>query len=156
MIAALRSARALSLLCASLLLTSCVRLEYNVRWFLEPIADETLEELQPGVDDLGSVLRKLRAPQFVWEYDIDGAALGWVFEDTAGWGASVSYSFSEVTSASFAYDNLGQDLPGVVLWFDQDLTLLEWRRGNMTELINTARPRPQPVDQLFPEDGDGD
>jgi hypothetical protein len=91
-------------------------------------------------------LRAIGAPNFVWEYRGDGLALGWVFADSSGWDFTASVSVYKSASASMSLDFDNLDLPGVVLWFDEDLRLLKWQRGSMRELTQGLR-RPAAPDQ---------
>jgi hypothetical protein len=126
--------------------TGCVRLSYLVQHVEEPVVGTAVGVLQPGADDLGSCLRLLGAPHFVWEYRGDGMALGWVYSDAAGWSLTVSYTVTRFVTPSFDMDMEDTDLPGAVLWFDRDLRLLEMREGRMRDLTSGLRRRPAPVE----------
>jgi hypothetical protein len=129
----------------ALLAASCLRVRYAVQRIEEPVPQALLDGLRPGRDDLSSCLRAIGAPNFVWEYRGDGMALGWVFADAAGWYFAASLNVYRFASASMTLDFDNLDLPGVVLWFDENLLLLEWRRGSMRELTQGLR-RPAPPD----------
>jgi hypothetical protein len=145
----MRAAIRCCLLALALQLQSCVYVYWQVEHVQEPIADGTLAKLEPGKDDLSRCLQLLGAPHFVWEYRGEGAALAWVSSDTSSWGVGVSYSFEWFfPSASFRWDAGYANLPGVVLWFDQDLRLERWKRGRMRDLISGHHHRP-----AEPEDG---
>ena len=107
----------------------------------EPMADASLEVLQPGRDDLGACLARLGAPNRVFEYRGDGVALLWVWRDVDDWSLDVSIPLQEDYSASFELDLTDTSLPGCMLWFGPDLALERWRRGTVGELL-PARPRP--------------
>jgi len=127
-------------------LAGCVRFTYSVRHAEEPLEQTTLVALQTGTDDLGSCLTRLGAPHFVWEYHGDGMALGWVASEESGWGFSISYNPFRYANPSLSLDQADQNLPGVVLWFDRDLRLTEWRRGRMRDLTSNLRRRPAASD----------
>lgn len=123
-------------------LTGCLQVRYVGRQVEEPQTAAGLAGLQPGRDDLGAVLAQLGAPHFVWEYRGDGIALGWVWQESAGWELRASYNVIRFGSASLNLEWEDSNLPGVVLWFDADLVLERWRRGVMRELASGLRRRP--------------
>lgn len=146
--------RALLLLALSLLGASCVRLSYVVRTSEAPLPDGVLQPLQPGVTDLEACLMHLGAPNHVFEYRVHGMALLWHYVDSSGWGVSLSYSVDRVApSASLNFDSDDADTTGVMLWFDQDLKLIRWQKGLVSQL--TAGFRRQPTDLEQFEDADG-
>jgi len=130
-----------------LLLAGCIQLTYSVQSVEGQLPAAALASLQPAVDDLGSCLRKLGAPHYVWEYLGDGVALGWVALDASGWSFEVGYNFERFFTTSFALDTASSNLPGVVLWFDADLRLKKWRQGRMRDLTSGLHRRPAPVDE---------
>jgi len=132
--------------CAAATAAGCVQVVYHRRNVEDPVLSGDLAALKPGSDDLGSCLSRLGAPYFVWEYRIDGMALGWVTEDTGGWSVQFSWSFERYFNAGMSVDLAGSDLPGVVLWFDGELRLLKWQRGRMRDLVSGLRHRPAPVE----------
>lgn len=120
----------------------CVRFAVGRYRQEQPVAIEQLEQLTPGRDDLGSCLHVLGAPVYIFEWQRDGMALAWVWEDVFEWGLRVSLAFGRGPSASFSYDDADADRPGCMLWFDRDLVLREWRRGSMRDLVQQLRQRP--------------
>jgi hypothetical protein len=132
--------------CAAATAAGCVHVVYSRRSVEDPVLAGDLAALKPGADDLGACLGRLGAPWFVWEYHVDGVALGWVAEDTAGWSLRLSYSLERFVNAGLSVDLAGSDLHGVVLWFDGDLRLLKWQRGRMRDLTSGLRHRPAPVE----------
>ena len=66
-------------------------------------------------------------------------AYGWFHERALGLGVSVPVS--EYGSVSFDYDQLDQRMRGVVLFFDQDWKLTDWRDGLLIDLTSTLRRR---------------
>jgi hypothetical protein len=132
--------------CAAATAAGCVQVVYHRRNVEDPVLSGDLAALKAGSDDLGSCLSRLGAPYFVWEYRIDGMALGWVTEDTAGWSVQVSFSFERYFNAGMSVDLADSDLHGVVLWFDGDLRLLKWQRGRMRDLVSGLHHRPAPVE----------
>lgn len=139
--------RQAALLGCALAAAGCVRLGYGVTRIDEPLDAAVLSSLQPGVSGLGECLGRLGAPQFVWEYRGDGVALGWVWLDGSDWDLDMSYTFGRLRSASLSFDWDDNDLPGAVLWFDEELRLLEWRKGRMRDLTSGLR-RPAPLEDF--------
>ena len=130
------------LLLGMLALPACVG---YVRFQLdEPIAKETLAQLQPG-QDLGACLLLLGAPHHAVEYRGDGMALLWLWGDTDDWSVDVRVPLQENVSASFELDMTDALLPGCVLWFDADLHLERWRSGTLGDLL-PGRVRPSLVE----------
>ncbi len=133
----------LLLLCLSTV--GCLQFRYTRTHTEEPVPAERLQVLRPGADDLASCLAALGAPHFVWEYQGEGAAIGYVAGDSHDWSVRVSYSVDSLRNVSFEYGAGDLALSGVVLWFDAELGLLEWRRGAMRALL-AERQRAAPVD----------
>lgn len=140
---------AAALLC--LLAAGCLQGEYNRITVDEPLRDEMVAPLRPGVDTLAECLARLGAPHRVFEYRVgqdgtSGAALLWLWREAAGWGIQVSGGTDEA-SGSFSFDLADTELPGCVLWFGPDLVLERWQRGTLGDLLpGRQRPSPQPAD----------
>ena len=131
-----------------LLMVSCVTARYTRSESQQPISDELLRVLVPGRADLGECLRVLGAPNIVQEYRIHGMTLAWGWGDEGAFGFSVSYNFFNFApSASFNWNGVGRDLPGVVLFFDRDLKLESIRRGKLVDILLT-RQRPATIEQI--------
>lgn len=142
-----RHPRLLPLLLLTLPLTGCLRFGYGVTHFEAPLDQAALHGLRPGVDDLGSCLQKLGAPNHVFEYQGSGLAIAWHWSDGSDLDLDISYSFSkELSSASFSLDLDDLSIPGAVLWFDADWKLLSWREGNMRDIASGLRRRTAPAD----------
>lgn len=135
----------------ALLAAGCVQGEYNRITVDEPLREELVAPLRPGVDTLAQCLERLGAPHRVFEYRVgqdgtSGAALLWVWREAAGWGVDVSAG-TEEASGSFSFNLADTDLPGCVLWFGPDLVLERWQRGTLGDLLpGRQRPSPQPAD----------
>ena len=132
------------------LLAGCVSGKYSHVSLNEPLDLEGLMTLHAGVDRLDACLARLGAPNRVFEYRVapdrsSGMALLWVWRDEVGWGIEVSGALKEV-SGSVSYDQLNQNLPGCVLWFDAELVLESWRMGKIGDLL-PRRVRPSPAVQ---------
>ena len=131
-----------------LLSASCVQLSYGVRYEDNPVAEDQLTALQPGVDDLASCLARMGAPHHVFEYQYDGVALLWHHVDSSGWGATFSMSLvRNAPGARFSMDSDSANMPGAMLWFGPDYKLLRWRKGMMRDLTAGFRRRPADLDQ---------
>ena len=125
---------------------SCVSLNWSRGNLNEPIPEVAIASLRPGETDLGGCLDVLGAPNLVWEYDVFGMAMAWLWSDAGGWGFSLSYSFYRYApAASFNYDSADDERNGVVLLFDEQLILKEVSRGNLGELLPRP-PAPLPED----------
>lgn len=131
------------------LAASCVQLRFESTNIEEPITDAQLHGLADGAD-LGLCLDRLGAPHLVWEYRGDGVAIGYVQLTDSSFGIGASYALESYANISFRGDWADSTLPGVVLWFDADLRLLQWRRGTMRELTRSLRLRPAADDAIAP------
>ena len=141
-----RAALASCLLGALLGAPSCVSFEIDRTRVDEPVAEESVLALEPGVDDLGSCLAALGAPHFVREQP-DGPVLLWGWQDAFGWGLSVSYSFLDRgPSASVSWDQTSDRTRGVALFFDNDLRLQRRRTGLLRDIAPVERRRPQVIE----------
>ena len=139
------------LLACLLPLTACVRIAYTARWQRQPLDTAVLIGLRAGTDNLETCLAALGAPVFVWEYRGSGVAIGYVHSDTGDWSVQGSYSFGSFRSVSLGYGAESIDLPGVVLWFDESLRLIEYREGNLRDLTTGLR-RPAPTQLIDDQD----
>lgn len=147
--ARVRYALATGLLALGLLQASCLQFSYVVRTVDAPLPDEVLQPLQPGVTDLATCLQHLGAPNFVFEYRVHGMALLWRYVDSAGWGASLSYTIDRAApGASFNFDSDDADTTGVMLWFDQDLKLIRWQKGLVSQLAVGFQRQPTDLEQV--------
>lgn len=132
---------------ALVLCVGCFQLQVTHSWVDEPVPDEHLERLEPGVTDLARSLELLGAPRFVWEYDGDGMALAWGWIDQWAPGFTISYNFERFAPSarlSLSWDSL--DWMGVVLFFDSELLLERAERGYLSEIAVEGRPRPALVE----------
>lgn len=133
----------------ALALGACVTGDYSQVSFNEPVDLQALRAMTPGEDNLSSVLAQLGAPVDVREYRVgpdraSGVALVYFWRRQYGWGLDISAPVYDDASVSFEMDFAGTDLPGCVLWFDQDLVLERWREGLVGDLLGVRR-RPAPV-----------
>ena len=135
------------------LAAGCVQGEYNRFTVDEPLRDEMVAPLRPGVDTLAHCLERLGAPHRVFEYRVgqdgsSGLALLWLWREVAGWGVDIDLSgVSDEASGSFSFKLADTDLPGCVLWFGPDLVLERWQRGTLGDLLpGRQRPSPQTAD----------
>lgn len=139
--------------CATAPLAGCIQLRWTKRNIEDPVSPAAVESMWPGTDTLHSALVKLGAPHYVWEYRGEGMALAWVHQEEDDFGLRVSYSLSRGPSASFRFDDSQLDVPGVVLWFDDELVLEKVRQGNLRDLTEELSRRPASVEEL--ESGGG-
>lgn len=126
-----------------LLLAGCVSGNYTRLSVNEPV-DEAVVAALPAGADLQVCLGRLGAPIRVWETEAGRCAMAYGWLRDRGWGVKVSYSFSDLTpSASFSFDSTVKKMRGAVLWFDDQLKLVEAKTGLLSDLLP---PRRRPVD----------
>jgi hypothetical protein len=135
-----------------LLLAGCVSGNYTRLSVNEPVDEGVVAALSAGTD-LQVCLGRLGAPIRVWEAEAGRYAMayGWLRE--RGWGVRASYSFDKLLpSASVSFDSQLKKMRGAVLWFDDELKLVEARTGLLSDLL-PARRRPVDVDLLEEPEG---
>jgi hypothetical protein len=137
--------RLLALACLPLL-SGCISYSYERHRTFESVSPNAVSELEIGVSDVGDVLAKLGAPLYVWEGAAEAVVLAYGSENRREHGFSVSVPLFEQANASFAYDDVAQQLDGYVLVFDADLKLEIVRVGILRELSKVVRVRPSPVE----------
>lgn len=130
--------RALVLLTA-LCVSSCihVRLVHNTR-HAEPRADGLLHA---GSSDLSECLDELGAPLLVREH-VGGALLAWGWADDRAFGVTLAVPVARAYRANLSYARSFEGLRGLVLFFDEDWTLEQLRRGYLAEILPDERTRP--------------
>jgi hypothetical protein len=127
------------------LCSGCVSLTWERESRNRPISVAAIARLQPGSTDLAACLADLGAPLWVWEHVEHGrpaAALAYGWFDARDLGFRVSVPVSERASASFDYDQVDERMKGLVLFFDEDWKLTEWRTGLLHDLTREARRPP--------------
>jgi len=140
-------------LCWALLLLSCASSVGCVsgNWSREsrytPPDLAALAELEAGSHSLTDCLEQLGAPLWVWEAADGRSALAWGWLSEEGLGFRASIPLSDSTSGTFTFNNVDQDMQGIVLFFDVDWKLVATRRGLLRDLTQIdARKRPALVD----------
>ena len=135
----LSSKGAAALLCLPGLI-GCVDGDYNkFRIYQEPIV-ELVDNLEPGVTDLSTVLEFLGAPLFVIEVGL-GMSLAWGWQNTTDWNIEISVPVGDF-AGNFQYQDTSAQIEGLVLLFDKDWTLTSKQRGFLVDLLpKTQRPR---------------
>jgi len=103
-----------------------------------PVAEENLASLQTGAS-LEECLAELGAPLFTWEYRETGVALAWGSSSTGDHGFSLSIPLSDNASGSVNFNNINQNIEGVVLVFDEALELRWIRRGFLSDIAAESR-----------------
>lgn len=116
-----------------------------VRFQVEEAVPEALVAGFANGQGLGDCLQRLGAPNHVYEYRVDGAAMLWAWSDADDWSADLRVPLQEHFSASFELDVTDTEAQGLMLWFGPDLRLERWRRGRLGDLL-PARVRPAAVD----------
>ena len=121
----------------------CVSVTWTRASRYEPPAAADLETLAPGESDLGSCLQSLGAPLWVWEAPQGRHALAWGWLEDEDLGARVSVPVVRFVSASFSFDRIDARMRGLVLFFDDDWSLVATRSGLLRDLTSeSARRRP--------------
>lgn len=139
-------------ICAlALCVSSCVGFRWQRDRRYRPLDGQALEMLVPGETELGSVLAAYGAPLVVREFKTFGIELAYGWSDTGNWAVDVSVPVDQNASASFTYNQIGEELAGVVLLFDDDLRLVTVRRGYLRDLLAGDQDRAPSV----PDDVDG-
>ncbi|MEE8104057.1 MAG: hypothetical protein V3T86_00825 [Planctomycetota bacterium] len=112
----------------------------------EPLDDDLIAGLPAGTD-LQVCLDQLGAPIRVWqtEHGKFAIAYGWIW--TRGWGVSAAYPIAPFVNPSLRLADDVRKLRGGVLWFDEDMKLLEAKTGLLSDLL-PGRRRPDDVDLL--------
>ncbi len=137
------------LLAALPLASGCVTFGWERKLRDVPHSADSTDELRPGEASLSQCLDRLGAPLYVWEYKRDGMALAWGWLDSEEKGFAVSVPVAEQLSASFSYDRIDARMRGIVLLFDEDLTLEFAQRGYLRDL-SLAHARRRPADTSTP------
>lgn len=137
----------LALLLSLVASASCVRGRYRRVLLNEPVDQAAFAALRPGEDTLETCMRALGAPVQVVEHRVgpgraSGVALAYYWLDSSSWGVSVSPPRS--SGVSYRFDSTGADLPGCVLWFDEQLLLERSSAGMVGAMLPRSR-RPAPV-----------
>ncbi|MBC8451416.1 MAG: hypothetical protein H8D72_01775 [Planctomycetes bacterium] len=130
-----------SALCVALLSSSCLSGTYDRMRKHEVYSDAQLDSLAVGTADLGDCLATLGAPTRVWEIE-GGAALAWHWMNLKVWGVTLALPMGRGGNANLSYADLAEGDEGAVLFFQEDWTLVELRRGQIAKLIEEARRRP--------------
>ena len=134
------------LLALALSLGGCISVNYQRFSQFEPVDEFALSEIQTPGTDLQTCLDALGAPLFVRETP-HGVVLAYGWQDAGRWGFDVSITFERVIRVSFDYNQIDEQLRGVVLLFDSDWKLIALRRGFLRDLTGQLeRRRPAVVD----------
>lgn len=113
------------------------------------------DALAVGEADLSETLEALGAPLLVQELE-RGAVMAWGWSRARNLGAAVSIPVTSYYSASFSYADIARSLYGIVCFYDAEWTLVEKRRGFLSDLLPAERKRPQLVtDDDEGQEGDG-
>jgi hypothetical protein len=128
------------LMAGSLLLSSCVTVQFLRRRAFDPVADGVLDELRQSHADLTTCLVRLGAPNLVYEQPDDGLALAWAWLDQFGWGINASINLRGV-AISGDFDAEQRNLQGAVLFFDRELRLVDVDRGLLRDFLRAPSKR---------------
>lgn len=134
-------------LLSAALCSSCISGNWNRESRYTPPNVAAFEALEPGVHTLAACLDELGAPLWAWEAADGQSALAWGWLATGDIGFRVSVPVTDSTSGTFTFNNIDQDMQGLVLFFDEDWKLMATRRGLLRDLTQIdARTRPALVD----------
>ena len=142
--------RASLLLLALLSGPGCLGVTWGRESRYSPIPAEALDGLEIGRTPLADCLAAFGAPLWVWEpveAGRAGAALAYGCFDEEDLGLSLSVPVTESASASFDYDQADRRMKGLVLFFDEGLTLTSWRTGYLRDLTRERRRPPAALEE---------
>ena len=131
----------------ALLGSSCVSVNWTRELADHEIPKAVTEKLPPAGADLTRCLTLLGAPNFVHEHRVHGLVLIYAWQRDRGRGISVSIPVGDF-SPSISYSDAHLRGKGVVLWFDHDLILTDWRRGNLAEILSSEPPPPSSIEDI--------
>jgi hypothetical protein len=143
--------RVLALCALVLCASSCIGFRWQRDRRYMPLDGQALELLVPGETAFASVLAAYGAPLVVREFKTFGVELASGWSDTDDWTVDVSIPVDQNASASVNFNQIGAELFGVVLLFDEDLLLVTVRRGYLRELLAGDQGRAPSV----PDDVEG-
>ena len=131
----------------ALTLAGCVSGRFQRVSVNEPVSAAALAELEPGRDTLETCMSALGAPVHVVEYQVgaglqSGVAIAYSWVDRSGWGFTANLPRTDGVYVRF--DSASTEVPGCVLWFDEQLVLQRWRQGLVGDLLPRRR-RSAPV-----------
>lgn len=129
---------------AAALCAGCIDGDYNRYRRFQPVDDVEVDALEVGASDVGEALDRLGAPVFVIEVGL-GLALAWGWRDTTDWNVDVSAPIGDA-QGNFSFTSTNATTRGVVLFFDEDWSLVGVRRGFLGALLPVARPRDVNID----------
>ena len=136
-------------LLAAVLAASCVSGDYGKVRTFRPPPDGAFEARVVGETCGDDAVSALGAPLQVIEVG-RGLALSWGWQKERGWELQVSAPIGDV-QGSISYADTVNKLPGVVLFFGPDWTLLLKRRGFLGDLLPNRQP-PRDVDDELLDD----
>ncbi|MEM9378647.1 MAG: hypothetical protein AAGB93_01770 [Planctomycetota bacterium] len=131
------------LLLLAFVAASCVSGDYGKVRSFQPPPDGAFEALVVGESSVDDAVASLGAPLQVIEVG-RGLALSWGWQKEVGWEVQVSAPIGDV-QGSVSYADTVNKLPGIVLFFDPEWTLLLKRRGFLGDLLPNRQP-PRDVD----------
>lgn len=126
--------------CASL--PSCVSLSWERKLSETPLDKERVEALALNTSTLQQCLASLGAPLHVWELANGQFALAYGWRNNRELGIGVSLPVTQDQTANFDYDEITLHTRGYVLFFDDQLRLIERRAGMLNEIAPGTRRRP--------------
>jgi hypothetical protein len=127
--------------CALLALCAgCLQGDYNEDRIHQVVSPVHVETLQPGEARLQDVLALLGAPLYVVELD-RGVALAFGWLDQSDWNVEAVVPVGDA-SMQFSYASADLQLPGLVVFLDEDYVVTRLDRGLLRDLLpDRARPK---------------
>jgi hypothetical protein len=123
------------------LLSSCIAFVFVRDRSGEPLAEERVASLEPGVTPLARALEVCGAPVDVWELPGGACALAYGWLDDRRDGVNLQLPLSRDFAPNLELEHGRERLHGVVLFFDASGVLVDVRRGFLRELRGaSARP----------------
>ncbi len=104
----------------------------------EPVNPDDVNALVAGTD-LQVCMDRLGAPIRVWETTPGRFAIAYGWRAEHRWRLSLGWEVAAFVRPSITIDNETRRLRGAVLWFDEDMKLLEAKMGLLSDLLPQRR-----------------
>lgn len=130
------------------LTSSCLTGNWNRTTFQQVVEPDVLEALPPSGVELATCLDLLGAPTLVFENEVHGLILAYLWQKDRQFGFTLSVPVTDSESVSFSYTDGLNKATGIVLWFDDDWILEEWRQGQISNLLGAEPPRPATLQDI--------
>ena len=122
------------LVAATLLLSSCLSVNWVRQHKDEPPPKAAIQGLRPQKADLDQCLQVLGAPLIVQRGPGKSTELLWASTDQGGWGFSISLNVFRFANPSFSYQGTDDAADALRLRFNGDWRLIEKSEGSLASL----------------------